>query len=161
MLWVLGSRDGCGTGLEATNDSSQWVCREAAGERQGNLAAGRSSGSGSEQSRCPVQRINSVAMAGWVLLVVPSRSRQPVVVVTGCCWSSACPGPDPSPPSSSMLGKVCRNVECTTLQHVCVSCRPSVQASIGYCQDRTKAQVTGDRQKCQVGRSCYGNGPGE
>lgn len=47
VLWVPGSRDGCGTGLEATNDSSQWVRREAAGERQGSLAAGSRSESGS------------------------------------------------------------------------------------------------------------------
>lgn len=47
VLWVPGSRDGCGTGLEATNDNSQWVRREAAAERQGSLAADSRSGSDS------------------------------------------------------------------------------------------------------------------
>lgn len=40
VLWVPGSRDGGGTGLEATNDKSQWVRRAAAGGRQGSAAAG-------------------------------------------------------------------------------------------------------------------------
>lgn len=74
VLWVPGSRDGCGTGLEATNDSSQWVRREAAGERQGSLAAG--------------SRDRDQAQAQTRRFVVPGPGKSPVVDGgrVGRCW---------------------------------------------------------------------------
>lgn len=84
----LALRDGCGTGLEATNDNSRWVRRESCRREQGSAAAasgsdsrsGSGSGAGGARSRKGPRRR---WWAGCALLGVPSRSHWPVSL-----WSS-------------------------------------------------------------------------
>lgn len=57
VLWVPGSREiDAGRVWKSTNNNSQWVRREAAGQRQGSLAAGSGSGSGSGSIQTRVRK---------------------------------------------------------------------------------------------------------